>query len=348
MKITKEKLKTDILLTQNEEYMVFIENEVMKWHLQKIKARQDKLELLYRDPEGFLAIWNGFPECLTPGCHACLFGRNCQIRHSTKCQMKCDFCYYHNQKLGDMLKSFYKIDNMYFTQDEVALLYDRRPMDATGWLQKEPLLELEKMIPLLKRIADKGQHQYLYTNGIAASDEVLKKLKDNGLNEIRFNLQATDFSDRVLSNMELAVKYIDYVCIETPMFSRTFENYKKHKNRIKNSGIKQINTPELQLKASNYDLFKDEGVLYRHRRGYVSPLSSRHYTYDLIEMAENEKWKIVINDCSNETKWYRGSKEQLSFGFSGIAYDFWLNTPPRDNYIWAIDNVLDQDEYEIY
>ncbi len=79
------------------------------------------------------------------------------------------------------------------------------------------------------------------------------------------------------------------------------------KDRIINSGIQFINCAELHHDKNNVELVKaDLTNFYRFKDGYVSPFDSRHYTYDLIEMAVAENWHIGVHDCSNATKLYRG------------------------------------------
>lgn len=321
--------------------LIEIENQVQEWHYNNIKERQQKLNKLWTND--WVAIWNGTPDTLTPGCNACLWGELRQIRHSDKCNLDCTFCYYYRQDLKTIPKDFYFLDDLLFLKDEIELLVRRRGhrIDSFAWVQKEPLIFLDKMTSLMKEIATYDKHQFLYTNGTLVTEDALKQLSDSGLNEIRFNLQATNFAADVLHHMEMAVKYIEYVCIETPMFSKTIHNFLHHKDFIKNSGIYQINVPELQLKENNIEIYKDEGPLYRNRRGLVTPLSSRHYVYDLMEIAEEENWDIVINDCSNETKFYRGTKSSVSDQFSGVAYQFnpWLEIP-IENYEWALKEII--------
>jgi len=277
--------------------------------LKKIKERQDELNLFRPNP--FIAFYKPSKKFkIMPSCLACLDNKITHIRHSDQCNCDCDFCYYKGEAPDHRMtpKWAYResITRFNLDVDEMKLLLSKQisgKVQAVGWLEKEPLLDIDKMAPIMEFI---NSYQYLYTNGILATDDNLKRLKDMGLNEIRFNLQATDFSDVVLSNMIKACDIIDNVCIETPIYSKSYKNFIKYKELIKSSGIKQINMPELQLQPTTAQLFLGEGIVYRHRRGYVSPVSSRHYVYDLIELAIKENWPLVINDCSNDTKFYRG------------------------------------------
>jgi hypothetical protein len=240
-------------------------------------------------------------------------------------------------------------DNTSFTLDEAKLLLDRqkRP-SAIGWLQKEPLEELDAIRELMLYIAQKGIHQYLYTNGVRANQGVLELLAEWGLNEIRFNLQSLDFNPYVLERLGFASDLFDWVLIETPIFSRSYDNFVKHKETILAAGVTQINLAELQICTPEMlsHFIETEGPVYKHRRGYISPISSRHYTYDLIEMAEKENWPLVINDCSNDTKFFRGASSGEKIGF------VWYDNPfelPFEHVKYLMDQILEDGEsYEFF
>lgn len=55
----------------------------------------------------------------------------------------------------------------------------------------------------------------MYTNGTLATEENLKALGEAGLDELRFNLGASNASDKVIEAIATAKKYIKYVGIET-------------------------------------------------------------------------------------------------------------------------------------
>jgi pyruvate formate-lyase activating enzyme-like uncharacterized protein len=232
---------------------------------------------------------------------------------------------------------------MSFTLDEVNLMLDRQAVkyDAIGWLQKEPLEELDNIQPVMEKIAGLGVHQYMYTNGVHANKGVLEKLAEWGLNEIRFNLQATDFNPYVIESLGFASDLFSWTLIETPIYSKSYENYLKYKDDILATGLDQINMPELQICAVDLiDHFVEtEGPVYKHRRGYVSPISSRHYTYSLIEMAEKESWPVMINDCSNDTKFFRGAPSESPLGHVGYVSPFEL---PFKHIMYLVDQVMEE------
>jgi pyruvate formate-lyase activating enzyme-like uncharacterized protein len=349
---------------QTVELIMYVERLFYNRHVEDIRARQDKIAGMWQDDNRFLAFW--FPtenhkfgeikDIIAPGCYACLFSTISHIRHSYKCTQNCDFCYYASPKsemgvppIGKGLYNF-SGSKMSFTLDETIVLLDRQAgvYGAIGWLQKEPLEELDAIEPVMKEIAKRGYHQYMYTNGVKATNKVIDKLVSWGLNELRFNLQATDFDTKIIDRIKYAKKKNIWTLIETPMFSRSYNNFIKHKERILDTGLCQINVPELQICAPDLieHFEKTEGPVYKHRRGYVSPISSRHYTYDLIERAEAENWNVIINDCSNDTKFIRGANEKTPMGV--VLYDSVFELPFRNVAYLANEVLEDGVTYEFF
>jgi len=57
-------------------------------------------------------------------------------------------------------------------------------------------MEIEAYLPIVKKFSDARIHQHMYTNGTLATEETLRALGEAGLKEIRFNLGASECSDR--------------------------------------------------------------------------------------------------------------------------------------------------------
>lgn len=305
---------------------LFVERKVIS----DIRKRQKRIPGLKQDKLKYTAIW-GDGE-MTPGCkNCCLKGRWAQIRTTTKCNLNCSFCYYFGQKdaLSRELipKELYwiKPEAILYSQNDVKLLFEiqaKKFLNGVAWLHYEPLMEIDKMLPLMKFINQKGLHQWLYTNGTLATENNLKKLKDAGLDEIRFNLAATDCSDKVIKNMEIARKYFKYLCIESPMFTKFYKSFIKKRKQILDTGVNHIHLAELQLFPNTIKNFRSEGPIYRYKKGYISPIKSRQLAYDVFDVAVKEKWKnVVLHDCSNETKFFRGVNTGLQGpGFGHVGY----------------------------
>jgi hypothetical protein len=331
----------------------YLEVRLYEYLTAQIRERQDKLRYLTSHHRGLVSYW-AHPDLdyrgLTPGCHNCIEGRITHIRHSTKCTQNCLFCYYHNHNIPPMAKNQYEVSNAtkLFTLEELKVVFDKQgsSVDAVGWLYKEPLMEMEKMEPVMKYLSKLGHFQYLYTNGVFATPENLVKLHHWGLNEIRFNLSATHFSEKAIKNLAAAARLFEWIVIEIPVYEQVYDDFIENKDAILDTGLTHINLAELQLNVNTWNHYDgDPTILYRHRFGNLSPVTSREFIYDIIELAEEEMWPLVINDCSNDTKYYRDLVADPEF--PGIStYEPKMGVP-SETFYWIIDNVI-EDEVEIF
>ena len=165
----------------------------------------------------------------------------------------------------------------------------------------------------------------MYTNGTFANEENLRALGESGLDELRFNLGASETSDLVIRNIGLAKNYIPMVGIETPMTPEFFAAFQKKKHAILATQLDFINCAELHLNPNNIGNYDGED-LYIARLGYISPIWSREITFRIMKLADAERWPIVVHDCSNHTKFARGlnlrGKEGGCFGSSDYVCEF--------------------------
>lgn len=288
------------------------------------------------------------------GCRSCLLGTGLgAIRKTNKCNLNCKFCYNYGQ-INDMPpigEGLWEIGGTKFYEKDIVLLLSiyKKPT-GIAYVYLEPFMEIEKYYPVIKKFNEAKIHQHLYTNGTLATEETLKALGKAGLNEIRFNLGASNCSDKVIENIGIAKEYIESVGIETPMTSEFFEGFFKKKQAILDTKLDFINCAELHLNENNiYNYFGEN--MYISRLGYISPIWSRELTLKFMKIADEENWDIVVHDCSNYTKFARGlnlsSKEGKWFGassyaceFSRIPYDVFLPILRDDSFKFLIEEEL--------
>ena len=238
------------------------------------------------------------------------------------------FCYDYGQldDIPPVGEDMWEIGGTKFYEKDIDLLlsiYDKPT--GVSYVYLEPFIEIEKYYPVIKKFSDAGIYQHLYTNGTLAAEETLKALGEAGLDEIRFNLGATNCSNKVIENITIAKKYIKSVGIETPMTPEFFKAFLKKKQRILETKLDFINCAELHLNENNINNYYGENM-YISRFGYISPIWSRELTLKLMKIADEEKWDLVVHDCSNYTKFARGlnwgSKAGMAFGTSNYGCEF--------------------------
>ncbi|MBU1094300.1 MAG: radical SAM protein [Firmicutes bacterium] len=288
-------------------------------------------------------IYVGSEQKFPYGCKSCLLGNGLgAIRKTNKCNLECKFCYYYGEldKQPAIVGDVWEIGGTLFYEQDIDLLltiYDKP--SGIAYVYLEPLVEIEKYYPVIKKFNDAGIYQHLYTNGVLATEENLKSLGDAGLDEIRFNLGATNCSDKVIHNIEIAKKYIKSVGIETPMTPEFFNTFFEKKDKILNTNLDFINCAELHLNESNIANYFGES-LYMSRQGYVSPIWSRALTLKLMKIADDEKWNVAIHDCSNHTKFARhlNASNKLKRPFGNSSYSSEFNELPLDAFFAVLED----------
>lgn len=263
------------------------------------------------------------------GCRSCLCGTGLSaIRKTNTCNLKCKFCYNYGEmdSIPPVGAGLWEIGGTKFYEKDIDLLLSiQQKPTGISYVYLEPFMEIEKYYGVISRFHQAGIHQHLYTNGTLATEETLKALGEAGLDEIRFNLGASGCADKVIENIRIAKKYIGQVGIETPMTPEFFDAFFAKKEAILGTGLDFINCAELHLNANNIENYLGENM-YIARLGYISPIWSRELTLKFMKIASEERWDIVVHDCSNHTKFARDlnlrSKEGGWFGASSYACEF--------------------------
>ena len=143
----------------------------------------------------------------------------------------------------------------------------------------------------------------------------------------------------MINSIKLAKKHIKSVGIETPMTPEFFNSFFDKKDQIIATNLDFINCAELHLNESNINNYSGES-LYMSRQGYVSPIWSRLLTLDLMKIAADEKWSVVIHDCSNNTKFARhlNASHKLGMPFGSSSYTSEFDELPLDAFLPILED----------
>ncbi len=296
----------------------------------------------------------GNDEKFPGGCRSCLLGSGLgSIRRTNKCNLKCKFCYDYEEldaqpPIGEDM--WWIGETKFRVEDLDILLSIQKHPTGICYVYLEPFMEIGKYYPVIEKFRQAGIHQHMYTNGTLATEENLRRLGEAGLDELRFNLGATNCSDQVIDAIKTAKEYVPCVGIETPMTPEFFERFLEKKDKILATGLDFINCAELHLNANNIVNYEGEN-LYIYRHGYISPIFSRNLTFKFMRIAAEEGWDIVVHDCSNRTKFCRGlnlrAKENGWFGASDYccefdAFPYWAFLPvlEDENFNFLIEEPM--------
>ena len=263
------------------------------------------------------------------GCRSCLLGTGLSaIRKTNRCNLECPFCYNYGEldAIEPIGEGVWEIGGAKFNERDLPLLFSiQQKPSGISYVYLEPFMEIEKYYSVIRIFRDAGIYQHMYTNGTLATEENLRALGEAGLDELRFNLGATNCADKVIENIALARKYIPHVGIETPMTPAFNAAFAKKQSAILGARPDFINCAELHLNPNNIANYEGES-LYMSRRGYVSPIWSRELTLRFMRRASEEGWETLVHDCSNRTKFARDlnlrAKEGGWFGASAYGCEF--------------------------
>ncbi|MDR7866937.1 MAG: radical SAM protein [Sporomusaceae bacterium] len=301
----------------------------------------------------FVGNESKFPQ----GCRSCLSGTGLSaIRKTNKCNLECKFCYNYGEldAIHPVGAGMWEIGGTKFYEKDIDLLLSiHEKPTGISYVYLEPFMEIAEYYPVIKKFSDARIHQHLYTNGTLATEETLKALGEAGLDELRFNLGASNCSDKVIENIGIAKKHIKSVGIETPMTPEFFAAFFKKKQAIFATNLDFINCAELHLNEHNIVNYQGENM-YISRHGYISPIWSRELTLKFMKIAAEENWDLAVHDCSNYTKFARGlnltGKAGMWFGasnyaceFSMIPYEIFIPILNDDNFRFLNEEELPDD-----
>ena len=321
-------------LPEGEELMPYQQEIVYCVYSQIEEAVERRNDALLQQIPGLKSLggrsyYVGPDDKFAGGCRSCLMGTGLSaIRKTNRCNIACKFCYNYGEldcqpPVGE---GMWEIGGTRFYEHDLDLLLNvsRRPT-GVAYVYLEPFMEIEKYYGIIRRFREAGIYQHMYTNGTLATEENLRALGEAGLDELRFNLGATNCADRVIDALDTARRLIPHVGIETPMTPEFFATFNDKRERILAAGPEFINCAELHLNPNNIVNYWGE-KLYISRHGYVSPIWSHELTLRLMRMAGEQRWPITVHDCSNRTKFARDlhlrAVEGGWFGASSYACEF--------------------------
>lgn len=135
----------------------------------------------------------------------------------------------------------------------------------------------------------------MYTNGTLLTADLVKKLRDAGLNEIRFDLSAVAYD---LKKVRLAVGQIPIVTVEIPAISKYFLLLRKLLPNLKAIGVDHLNLHQLRLNPFNRDQLDKRNYTYLHGEK-VTVLESELTALALMQHVMDQNIDLPVNYCAS-------------------------------------------------
>lgn len=237
---------------------------------------------------------------LSPGCLTCSQGRGSGMSINSLCTVNCFFCP-KNRKIKKEEPPKAEGIIMFDNPNDYIDYLEKFGFKGVGFTGGECMLVFEKLILYIEKIKQKfGKEIYvwIYTNGDLVDEDKLKRLKEAGLDEIRFNISARNYD---LQPVELATKFIDTVTIEIPAIPEDYGVLKKCILKMQKIGVDYLNINQLFTTKYNYRNFIKRNYTFLHFPN-IPVLESEMVALKLLKQALDDKIKLPINYCSQAYK----------------------------------------------
>ncbi len=230
---------------------------------------------------------------LSPGCITCAEGRWSCLFINGVCNARCFYCPSEQNDTGMPVTN-----TLEFPDPEEYIAYlERFGFTGVSISGGEPLLSFERSlqyISAIRRYFGNNMYIWLYTNGILVDKDKLKKLKDSGLDEIRFDIGATGYKT---DKPEMAAGIIPTVTVEIPAIPEDHDRVRELIPKLAAAGVKHLNLHQLRLTEFNarHLLKRDYKFLPGNK---ITVAGSEITALKLLTGALEQKPDLPVNYCS--------------------------------------------------
>jgi pyruvate formate-lyase activating enzyme-like uncharacterized protein len=257
------------------------------------RERRELLDILSRCALAAFSSTKPYTGTLSPGCRLCGSGEWSCLFINNICNARCFYCPSEQQTTDD---------------PGTSTLTFKTPKDYVDYLEYfgfkgasisggEPFMTFERTLHFaagIKKHFGEKIYLWLYTNGILATSDKLKQLRDAGLDEIRFNIGAVNFS---LDHVSKAVGIIPYVTIEIPAVPECLDLLARLIPEMKERGVDFLNLHQIRCTAFNYPKLAARGYTFAHGPT-TGVVESELTALKLLAKAAGEGTGPGINYCS--------------------------------------------------
>lgn len=230
---------------------------------------------------------------LSPGCRCCGDGGWSCLFVNGRCNGRCFYCPTAQDDDGPPVTN-----GLAFTSpDDYAAYVAALGFSGVSISGGEPLmtpdLTLAYLSAVRKRCGD-DVHLWLYTNGTLLTADLCSRLRDAGLNEIRFDLGAVRYN---LKKLRLAVGCIPTVTVEIPAVPEDEELLKLKMVEMAGAGVSHLNLHQMRLTPYNLDPLTKRGYIFLHGEK-VTLLESELCALRMVRFGLEHGIPLPVNYCS--------------------------------------------------
>ncbi|CAG0999808.1 hypothetical protein BURK2_02923 [Burkholderiales bacterium] len=244
---------------------------------------------------------------ISNGCEACKVGKWYCLFIGSRCNLNCSFCVrgHDTAKLADdPMKGVggKHLAHVVTDKDVLAELERSSYLDGVSFSGGEPWMYLSRVTALSKEITRQFPkiYQWIYTNGTMVDWKRAEELHACGVQEIRFDAAASDFSPDVMKRMAVARKIFPIVTIETPVLPGSEEALLACLDLAAEIGIDYVNLHDIKLtKDLRMETPKPDEICSNPIMPAIkSWTKSTESVYRVMKAAASRGYPMSIHDCT--------------------------------------------------
>jgi uncharacterized protein len=230
---------------------------------------------------------------MSPGCRLCGQGQWSCLFINGKCNCNCFYCPAPQTDIGQPVTQTLTFEDPKSYADYIKKLGFKGVSFSGG----EPFLTFDRVKLFLKTLRQElpsDLYIWMYTNGTRVTIDNLKELAELGLNEIRYDIGATDYN---LKPVKQAIGIIPTVTVEIPAVPDELETIKKCVVELAEAGLSYMNLHQLRLTPHNLPHLLNKGYALSHGQRVTVP-ASELAALEIIKFTKDNNINLPINYCS--------------------------------------------------
>lgn len=285
------------LIAQNrKEYGIYYDQLKKPSYYRLIEAEEERSRLISEIESKAGYLFNGtkpYAHDISPGCRFCGEGQWSCLFVNNRCNCSCFYC-----PTSQVDTSIPETQGITFDKPENYIGYIKKfGIKGVGLSGGEPLLNFSTTIDFLSKIKKEftdSVYVWMYTNGTLLNEVKALKLAESGLDEIRFDLAATEYNTKYL---KLALGKIPNITVEIPAIPDEISQLKNMVIELDSLGVNYLNLHQLRLTPYNLKNLCNRDYTFLHGTK-VTVLESELTALEIINFVFQQGLRLPVNYCS--------------------------------------------------
>jgi pyruvate formate-lyase activating enzyme-like uncharacterized protein len=309
--------QTNQIAANRKEYGIYYDQLKKPSYYRLIEADEERSRLIsaIEGKAGYLC--NGtkpFAHAVSPGCRLCGEGHWSCLFVNNRCNCSCFYC-----PTAQVDTSIPETQGITFDKPENYIEYIKKfGFKGIGLSGGEPLLTFGTTLDFLSKIKKEfgdSVYVWMYTNGTLLDEEKTIKLAEAGLDEIRFDLAATEYTTK---NLKRALGEIANVTVEIPAIPEDLAQLKNMVIELDSLGVNYLNLHQMRLTPYNFKNLFNRKYTFLHGQS-ITVLESELTALEIINFVFQRGLRLAVNYCSFH---YKSHYQKAAFRKKAAAFVF--------------------------